>query len=97
MSKMNPMEALIAAVTRRERGLPEEGRTFQAPRPTKLISTSSHTMHVHEDGEKVLHLPNGSVLKVTTDASGHATHIEEDDHLHAIARPATHQRGRFTL
>lgn len=46
-------------------------------------------MKVRTAGEKILHLPNGSVVKVVTDDSGRVTHVVEDDHQHAIVRPPT--------
>lgn len=60
---------------------------FRAPRKQKLISTPGSTLRVHEGGEMMLYLPNGQVVKVSTDASGKATQIEEDEKLHAVARP----------
>lgn len=66
---------------------------FCAPRPMKFISVPGVPMmhsRVHQDGEMFLLLPDGSKVKVTTDASGQVTHVEEDEHQHAIVRPATH-------
>lgn len=60
---------------------------FRAPRRTKTVSTVAGTFDVHLPGEKILYLPNGTTVKVTTDESDHATQIEEDEALHAIARP----------
>lgn len=60
---------------------------FAAPRGEKLISAGGRTMRVHAPGERVLHLPNGNVVKVTVDDSGVATQIEEDGALHAVVRP----------
>lgn len=60
---------------------------FAAPRGTKMIHAGGRPMNVHTRGERVLHLPNGSVVKVTVDDSGVATQIEEDDALHAVVRP----------
>lgn len=64
---------------------------FQAERGERIISSAWGTRRVHTGGEKVLHLPNGRTVKVTTDASGQATHVESDHNLHGIARPATHR------
>lgn len=61
---------------------------FCAPRGDKIVSSPWGTMRVHTAGEKVLHLPNGQVVKVTTDASGQATQVESDHNLHAVVRPA---------
>jgi len=70
---------------------------FAAPRGQKTVYVgASRPVRVHTPGERVLHLPNGVTVKVTTDDSGHATQIEEDESLHAIARPATVRiRPRF--
>lgn len=62
---------------------------FCAPRGTKIISSPWGTMRVHTPGERVLHLPNGRTVKVTTDASGQATQVESDHNQHAVVRPAT--------
>jgi hypothetical protein len=68
--------------------------SFRAPRGSKTISTSQRTMSVRTPGERVLHLPNGTTVKITTDDSGIATQVEETDRLHAVVRPHTH---RLTL
>jgi hypothetical protein len=60
---------------------------LRAPRGEKTIWAGLRRMRVRTAGEKMLYLPNGSVVKITTDASGVATQIEETEHLHAIARP----------
>lgn len=60
---------------------------FAAPRGERTVFAAGRRVTVHTAGERVLHLPNGQVVKVTTDDSGCATQIEENDHLHAIARP----------
>lgn len=73
-------EALIAAAVHK----------FTAPRGERTVFAGGRRVVVHTPGERVLHLPNGQTVKVTVDDSGHATQIEEDDALHAIARPATH-------
>lgn len=62
---------------------------FCATRRETIVSTGSKTMIVHKPGEKVLHLPNGTMVKITVDDSGVATQIEEEEHLHAIVRPHT--------
>ena len=60
---------------------------FRAPRGEKTIWAGMRRMRVRTAGEKVLFLPNGVTVKVTTDDSGVATQIEENESLHAIARP----------
>jgi len=60
---------------------------FAAPRGDRIISSPWGTMRVHTPGERVLHLPNGRVVRVATDASGCATQIESDHNMHAVARP----------
>ncbi len=60
---------------------------LRAPEKHRTVSTVAGTMRVRQDSEKSLWLPNGVRVQVRTDASGVATHIEEDHRLHAIARP----------
>jgi hypothetical protein len=60
---------------------------FGARRGEATVFVGGRRVTVHKPGEKVLHLPNGQVVKVTTDDSGCATQVEEDESLHAIARP----------
>jgi hypothetical protein len=67
---------------------------FRAPVKTKFICGPGFAGHVRIDSEKVLHLPGGKTMKVTTDASGTVSHVEEDHSLHAIVRPDTH-KGRL--
>ncbi len=62
---------------------------FRAERGRKFVHVGGRGMTVRTPGERVLHLPNGSVVKVGTDDSGHMTQVEEAEHLHAIARPDT--------
>lgn len=69
---------------------------FAAPRGERVVFAGGRRVTVHTAGERVLHLPNGAVVKVSTDDSGCATQIEENDHLHAIARPRS-IRLRFPL
>lgn len=63
----------------------------RAPRGRKMISAGGRNMQVRTPGERVLFLPNGAKVKVTTDDSGKATQIEENDSLHGIARPDTYR------
>lgn len=60
---------------------------FTAPRGEKTIWAGARRVKVHTPGERSLILPNGHKVKITVDDSGKATHIEEDEALHAIARP----------
>jgi len=60
---------------------------FRARRGDKMIHAGGRAMRIRTSGERVLHLPNGQHVKVTTDDSGVATQIEEDDALHAVVRP----------
>lgn len=62
---------------------------FRARRGEKLIHAGGRPMRVHTVGERVLYLPNGAHVKVSTDDSGVATQVEEDEALHAIVRPGT--------
>lgn len=54
-----------------------------------MVHAGGRAVQVHTPGERVLHLPNGATVKVTTDDSGVVTQIEEDESLHAVARPNT--------
>lgn len=62
---------------------------FAVPRSEKTIYAGGRTMKVHGPNERVLHLPNGTTVKVSVDDSGVATQVEEDENLHAIVRPKT--------
>lgn len=64
-------------------------RNFQLTPKTKFLLASGYRRDVRQDTEKRVVLPNGHVVKVTTDASSTATHVEENDRLHAVARPET--------
>lgn len=66
---------------------------FAAPRPKMFISVpgvAPKHSRIHQDGEAVLFLPNGQKVRVRTDASGKTTHVDEDEHGHAIVRPDTY-------
>jgi hypothetical protein len=65
---------------------------FRAKRGDKMIHAGGRAMHVRTAGERVIYLPNGVAVKVTTDDSGIATQVEEDEALHAIVRPHTIRR-----
>lgn len=84
---MTPIEHIIKALVDKYQGQPEHPLAPQAPAKTKMISTPEISMRVRVDTEKTLVLPNGHVVHVMTDASGIATQIEDDEHLHAIVRP----------
>ena len=60
---------------------------FRAKRGDKLVHAGGRAMRVRTAGERILYLPNGTAVKVTTDDSGVATQIEEDEALHAVVRP----------
>lgn len=62
-------------------------RQFEAERRERFVHAAGRGMHTHSAGEKVLHLPNGATVKVTTCEAAVVTHVEEDEHLHAVARP----------
>lgn len=70
---------------------------FAVQRTEKTIHAGGRAVTVHGPNEKILHLPNGAVVKVSIDDSGVATQVEEDDHLHAIVRPKTmhYKIGKF--
>jgi hypothetical protein len=60
---------------------------FGARRGERFIHAGGRGMRVKTPGERTLLLPNGTVVKITTDDSGIATQIEEDEALHAVVRP----------
>lgn len=62
---------------------------FGAARPVSTVFAGGRAIKVHQAGERVLHLPNGAVVKVVTDDSGVVTQIEEDEAMHAVVRPNT--------
>lgn len=62
-------------------------RAFTLAPRAKSMLVGGKVAHIHQDTEKRLVLPNGQVVRVSVDASNHATHIEENDRLHAVARP----------
>lgn len=64
-------------------------RAFALTPKTKLLLVGGKTAEIRQDTERRLVLPNGHVVRVHVDASGQATHIEENDRLHAVARPDT--------
>lgn len=60
---------------------------FRAERRERFTHAGGRGIRTHTTGEKVLHLPNGETVKVTTCDADSTTHIEEDDRLHAVVRP----------
>lgn len=62
---------------------------FRTARGSKMIHAGGRPMRVRTAAERVLYLPNGQHVKVSTDDSGVATQVEEDEALHAIVRPGT--------
>lgn len=63
-------------------------RDFRLSPRTKLMLAGGKVSRVRQDTEQRIVLPNGHVVRVSVDASGQATHIEENDRLHAVARPS---------
>jgi len=81
-------DIIWAAVQKFGKNSPYRGYDeFRAKRGSKTIWAGLKRMRVRTAGEKMLYLPNGTSVKITTDDSGIATQIEETDCLHAIARP----------
>ena len=81
-----PYHVVLAALTTGQL-VSEQSSQFRAPRGTKMIHAGGRAMHVRTPGERVLHLPNGSTVKVSTDDSGVSTQVEENEALHAVVRP----------
>ena len=63
-------------------------------RKSKTVFTVAGRVGIAQPGEKIIYLPNGVGVKVTTDESGTATQVEEDDALHAIVRPKSFRAER---
>jgi hypothetical protein len=78
MTELDP-EALVAGKY--------DCRAFTLAPRAKSMLVGGKVAHIHQDTEKRIVLPNGQSIRVSVDASNHATHIEEDDRLHAVARP----------
>lgn len=64
-------------------------RRFQLTPRMKFYLANGVRGRVRQDTEKMIVLPNGHKVRVHTSAGGHATHVEENDRLHAVARPDT--------
>jgi len=65
-------------------------RAFTLGRKSKtMILASGQKAEIHQPNEKRIVLPNGATIRVSVDDSGCATQIEENDRLHAVARPKT--------
>lgn len=60
---------------------------FKTRRGEKTIHAGGRAMRVRTAADRSLILPNGVKVKVSTDDSGVATQIEEDEALHAVVRP----------
>jgi hypothetical protein len=65
-------------------------RLFKLGAKTKTLFAGGRKMEVRQDTEKRIVLPNGHTVRVSRDASGCATQIEENERLHAVARPHTY-------
>jgi hypothetical protein len=65
-------------------------RWFRLGAKTKTLFAGGRKMEVRQDTEKRIVLPNGHTVRVSRDASGCATQIEENDRLHGVARPHTY-------
>jgi len=76
---MNDSEALVEASL----------INLRARRGERFIHAGRHGMRVRTPGERVLYLPNGTAIRVSTDDSGIATQVEEYERLHAVVRPHT--------
>lgn len=66
-------------------------RAFTLGEKTKSMLVGGKVTRVRQAHEKCIHLPNGATVRVSVDASRCATQIEEDDRLHAVARPKTYR------
>lgn len=60
---------------------------LRARRGRKTLFTQAGRTEVRTPGEQTIWLPNGQPVKVTTDDSGVATQVEEDERQHAVVRP----------
>lgn len=60
---------------------------MRAPRGRSFIHAAGRGMQVRTPGEKIHELCPGVRVRVSTDDSGVATQVEENDKLHAILRP----------
>lgn len=65
-------------------------RMFKIGPKMKSIMAQGRMMAVRQDTQRRIVLPNGHVVKVSADASGVATQIEDDNHQHAVIRPHTY-------
>lgn len=59
---------------------------MRAPRGQAFVHAGGRGIRIRTAGEASVVLA-GRRLKITTDASGVATQVEEDERLHAIVRP----------
>jgi hypothetical protein len=65
-------------------------RMFRLSPRFKSILAGGRNMQVRQATERRVVLPNGHVLKISADASGVATQIEDDEHQHAVVRAETY-------
>lgn len=59
---------------------------LRAPLKETIISTSSRTMRVHSQGQRVIYSPRGEAILIVEMPEG-GNQIEHGDHLHAAIRP----------
>lgn len=64
-------------------------RAFTLAPRAKSMLVGGKVATIHQDTEQRIHLPNGATIRVSVDASGTATQIEENERLHAVVRPDT--------
>jgi hypothetical protein len=62
---------------------------IRAKRREMWIHAGGRGLKVHAQGERIMYLPDGTPVKVTTSDCNHTSQVEEDEALHAIARPDT--------
>ncbi len=62
-------------------------RMFKLTPKFKMILARGKSMQVRQETERRIVLPNGHTIKVSSDASGVATQIEENERQHAVVRP----------
>jgi hypothetical protein len=65
-------------------------RLFRLGAKTKTLFAGGRKVEVRQDTEKMIVLPNGHTVRVSRDASGCATQIEENERQHAVVRPHTY-------
>lgn len=60
---------------------------FRAPLKESTMFTTAGRSVQHRDGERLIYGPNGAVIGRVREDVMHGTHIEQNDRLHAVARP----------